>query len=71
VVKGGPAFEAGVRDGDVLLRVDEIAVTGWSDKWRSRFCMPSGTKLRLTLNRDGSEFETTATLRDIVPAESF
>jgi S1-C subfamily serine protease len=66
VVIGSPAYEAGVRDGDVLLQVDEIVVTGWSDSWRSRFYMPAGTKLKLTLKRDGKIFNTTATLREIL-----
>src|SRR5208282_4636003 len=63
VVDGGPAYEAGVRNGDILLQVDEVTVTGWSDSWRSRFYMPTGTKLELTLKRDGRIFKTTATLR--------
>lgn len=66
VVEGGPAYEAGVRSGDVLLQVDEIPVTGWNNTWLSRFCLPAGTKLKLTLKRDGKIFNTTATLRDIL-----
>jgi hypothetical protein len=66
VVDGGPAYEAGVRDGDVLLQVDEVTVKGWTDDWLSRFYMPAGTKLKLTLQRDGKIFTTTATLREIL-----
>lgn len=67
VVTGSPAYEAGVRNGDILLQVDEIRVVGWSDNWLSRFGMPPGTKLHLTLQRDGKDFKTTATLRQIIP----
>jgi hypothetical protein len=66
VVDGSPAFEAGVRNGDVLLRVDEVAVTGWSDAWLRLFYMPAGHKLKLTLERDGRIFKTTAILREIL-----
>jgi hypothetical protein len=70
VVEGSPAYDAGVRDGDVLLQVDEVVVTGWSDSWRSRFYMPAGTKLKLTLSRDGKIFTTSATLREILQTSS-
>lgn len=66
VVDGGPAYEAGVRNGDVLRQVDEVTVKGWTDDWISRFYMRAGTKLKLTLQRDGTNFTTTATLREIL-----
>jgi hypothetical protein len=66
VVEHGPAYDAGVRNGDVLLQVDEVLVTSWSDRWLSRFCMPAGTKLKLTLKRAGKTLKTTATLRQIL-----
>jgi len=70
VVDGGPACDAGVRNGDVLLQVDKVPVTGWSDSWRNRFYMPAGTKLKLTLSRSGKIFTTTATLREILQPSS-
>jgi hypothetical protein len=66
VVAGSPAYEAGVRDGDILLQVDGIACKSWSESWLSHFHRPAGTKLKLTLERDGKTFKTTATLRDIL-----
>jgi hypothetical protein len=66
VIKAGPAYAAGVRDGDVLLEVDGIKVTGWYNDWLSRFNLPAGTKLKLTLDRKGKVFQTTATLADIL-----
>jgi hypothetical protein len=66
VVDGGPAYDAGVRNGDILLQVDKIAVTSWSADWQSHFFFPAGTKLNLTLNRDGKTFKTTATLHQIL-----
>jgi predicted metalloprotease with PDZ domain len=29
VIAGGPAYDAGVRDGDVLLKIDKLDVTRW------------------------------------------
>jgi len=66
VVQGSPAYEAGVRDGDILLQVDDVRCTSWSANWLDRFSMKAGTKLRLTLNREGKVFSTTATLRQIL-----
>jgi hypothetical protein len=66
VVQGGPAYEAGVRDGDVLLRVDNVMATSWNTGWLRYLSMPAGTKLKLTLKRDGETFSTTATLRQLL-----
>jgi len=72
VVTGSPAYDAGIRNGDVLLRVDNIKVVAWTDDWESRFRMPAGTKLSLELQRAGTNFETTAILREILhPNEHF
>jgi len=71
VVDGGPAQEAGIRAGDVLLKIDEVDAT----KWRTdptvlpltRFwARPAGTKLDLSLRREGETFKATPTLRDIL-----
>jgi hypothetical protein len=67
VVEGSPAEEAGVRTGDVLLKVDKKDVTKWSVDALSRFEMSPGTKVDLTLRRDGKTFRATATLRQIIP----
>ena len=70
VVEGSPAYNAGVRDGDRLLQVDGVRVRGWTEDWLSKFTMRSGTKLKLTLERNHTNFTTTATLRDIVAAHA-
>jgi len=62
VIKGGPAYSAGIRNGDVLLRIGGLDAT----KWRtnpdimplSRFWeMPAGNKVYLLLMRDGKKKE--------------
>jgi hypothetical protein len=75
VVDGSPAYEAGIRNDDVLLKIDELDATKWrtdpnvlplSRFWNS----PAGTKLELTLKRGDKIFKTTAVLRNILPPDS-
>jgi hypothetical protein len=66
VAAGSPAEDAGVENGDLLLKVDGIDVTMQSPNGMKKFWMLAGTKVTLTLKRDGKIFETTATLRDIL-----
>lgn len=70
VVDPGPAYSAGIRDGDVLLKIDDLDVTGWrtdpSVMPLSRFWeQPAGTKLNLVLMRNGKKQEVIATLQEI------
>ncbi|UCD51296.1 MAG: PDZ domain-containing protein [Phycisphaerales bacterium] len=72
VVQGGPAHRAGIRDGDRLLRIDELDVTKWRTDPRilplSRFwSRPAGTALGLGLQRDEKTLDVTAVLEDIFP----
>jgi len=71
LANGGPAQQAGVCNGDVLLKIGNLDVT----KWRSdpavsplsHFWMqPAGTKLDLTLKRQSATFRTTVMLRQIL-----
>ncbi len=72
VVPNGIAHQAGIRDGDILLRIDDLNVT----KWRttpdilplSRFwSKPHGTELKLKLKREENLFEVTVVLQSILP----
>jgi tetratricopeptide (TPR) repeat protein len=70
VVTGSPGYEAGIRNGDILLKVDGQSVSGWTNGMNesdtNAFSMPAGTKLQLTLRRNKKVFETTAVLREIL-----
>lgn len=66
VMPGTPAYDAGIRDRDVLMDVDGLPLMQWTTNWLSQFELPAGTRLRFTLQRNGTNFETVATLRDIL-----
>jgi C-terminal processing protease CtpA/Prc len=71
VAKGSPAETAGIRNGDVLLKIDALDVTKWrtdpavmpmSKFWQR----PAGTKFSLVLKRGDKEFTVAVSLRDIL-----
>jgi S1-C subfamily serine protease len=71
VASGSPAYTAGIRDGDILLKIDNLDAT----KWRTdpqimplrRFLeRPAGSSLQLTVRRGDREFEAVVVLRDIL-----
>ena len=71
VVEGGPAHTAGIRQGDVLLKIGELDATKWRTDPKvlplSRFwSRPAGTALTLVLRRAEREFDATVELRDIL-----
>jgi membrane-associated protease RseP (regulator of RpoE activity) len=66
VIPGSPAYDAGIRNGDILLQVDGIRITTWSETWLHKFELPAGTKLHFSLQRNGTNFEAVATLRNIL-----
>jgi hypothetical protein len=71
VVEGTPADLAGIRNGDMLLRVGTLDVTKWRTDPRvlplTRFWeQPAGTGLQLTLRREARQFECVVELRDIL-----
>ena len=71
VAANSPATVAGIRDGDVLLAIDQLDVT----KWRTQpgilpvthfWTQPAGTQLVLTLRRGSATIKKAAVLADIL-----
>jgi hypothetical protein len=74
VVKGSPAWEAGIRNNDVLMSIGGLDVTKWrtdpnilplSRFWES----PPGSKRELTLKRGRKIFKVNVILRQILVPE--
>jgi hypothetical protein len=75
VATGSPAEIAGIRNGDLLLKIDAIDVTKWRTDPAVRpgikfWQQPAGTTMNLTLNRGEKEFTARVTLRDILVPET-
>lgn len=68
VVRGAPAAEAGLRNGDTIVSVDgrgagsELSLSDFRMRLRER----PGTKLALVILRDGQRLKLTITLRDLI-----
>jgi hypothetical protein len=74
VASPSPAQEAGIRPGDLLLKIDDLDVTGWRTKpgilplarfWQQ----PSGTEMILTLKRGEETVTKKVVLKNILPPE--
>jgi len=70
VADNSPAQEAGIQNGDVLSDIDGFDVWTQYAKALKQLFMPAGTKIALTLMRNGKVFKTTATLREILGPQS-
>lgn len=71
VVEGSPAWDAGIRRGDLLLKIGELDATKWrTDRTvlpLARFWKrPAGTSLDLTLRRGNDVFKAKVRLRQIL-----
>ena len=70
VLEGSPAYEAGIRDGDILLKIGDLIVSNWKtnpDVRPGKFWkQAAGTKIDLTLSRGGKEYQTAVVLRDLI-----
>ena len=64
VVEGGPADRAGLRPGDVIVRMDDAAVDTVEDLFGELRQRKPGSTARLTFIRDGREQQATVTLAD-------
>ena len=72
VIEGTPAYEAGVRDGDILLKIGDLDATQWQTDPRirplSRFWnQPAGTKVRLECRRGERLLNVGIELKELFP----
>jgi S1-C subfamily serine protease len=64
VVEGGPADRAGLRPGDVIVRMDDAAVDTVEDLFGELRQRKPSSQVRIIYIRDGREQQATATLAD-------
>jgi hypothetical protein len=65
IIDGSPAYRAGIRDGDILLKVEDSDATNQIFRQSLYWSRPAGTKLKLTLRRGDKQYETTVTLEEL------
>ena len=69
VVENGPAYKAGIRNGDLLTEFNGKFTTNANNgPTYFSYTNPAGTKLNLTLKRDEKVFDAVVTLEDIFPS---
>ncbi len=63
VVEGGPAAIAGLKSGDVIIRIDNIPVNGKAELMEMIGQKNPGDKLTVIVNRDSREYELALTMQ--------
>jgi hypothetical protein len=69
VMEGSPAYEAGIRNGDTLLKLNQEWCTNWTQLTAAVF-RKHGTRVDVTLKRGDQAYDTTVVLRDIFPSSA-
>jgi len=71
VLTNSPGYRCGIRNGDILLRVDDVDMTKWRDDpviWKRKFWYADpGTQYNLELERGGKRINLRVTLEEIFP----
>ena len=71
VLTNSPGYRCGIRNGDILLRVDDVDMTKWrSDPviWKKGFWYAEpGTQYNLELSRNGKRIGLQVRLEEIFP----
>jgi len=63
VVEGGPAEAAGVKSGDVIIRIDQQPVNGKAELMEMIGQKNPGDKVNMVISRSGKEFEMALTMQ--------
>lgn len=69
VMEGGPAYQAGIHDGDVVTKINGQIPATWTDSpTYLSSTLPAGTKLNLTLKRGDTNFDAELVLKELFPS---
>ena len=63
LAKDGAASEAGLKPGDVIVKINDIPITSWTELQGMVASNNVDEKMKITYRRDGKEQVTTATLK--------
>ncbi len=66
VAKDGAAATAGLRKGDVVLKIEDQNINSWTELQGTVASYKVGDKINITYRRDGKEYTTVATLKNKV-----
>ncbi|HYC39111.1 MAG TPA: trypsin-like peptidase domain-containing protein [Chitinophagaceae bacterium] len=64
VAKDGAAAEAGLRKGDIIVRINEASINSWTELLGTISSYNAGDKVKITYLREGKEYTTLATLKN-------
>jgi len=71
VLTDSPGYRCGIRNGDILLGVDDVDMTKWRDDpviWKRRFWYAEpGTQYNLEIKRNGKRIDLQVMLEEIFP----
>jgi hypothetical protein len=71
VIEGSPAYDAGIQNGDMLVKINQQWSTNRPQLSTHLFrTLPAGTRIDLTLKRGEGTVNTTVVLRDIFPSSA-
>lgn len=70
VISGGGADKAGIKQGDIITKIDGKTIYTSSDLQERVYILRPGDKVKLTYKRDGRERETTVTLQEEVKSST-
>ncbi|HKJ94067.1 MAG TPA: trypsin-like peptidase domain-containing protein, partial [Gammaproteobacteria bacterium] len=70
VLNGGPADQAGLQPGDVILRIDDKPVEGTKDLLARVSGSKPGSKIKVSGVRDGEKFEDSVTVAERPPQQT-
>lgn len=62
IVKGSPASKAGIKEGDIITKFDDQAITTFKDFRRELYRRSPGEKIKLHIDRYGEEIDIEVTL---------
>jgi Do/DeqQ family serine protease len=65
VLKDGAAIESGLKAGDVITKINDVPINSWTELQGTVASYNVGDKLKIFYKRDGKDYTTSVTLKNI------